>query len=117
MILIAYSQGNLTKLAEEYFWDEDVELMMNQNSGNVFLTNSGYQVLMLCSGQMLDLFIVLSYSGEEGFLEDLLQNDPNYYSEEDKEQLLDYLRNSDLDLEEISEEWQDLYNNFFEENE
>ena len=29
------------------FYDEEVHPMMNQNSGNVFLTNSEYQVAMM----------------------------------------------------------------------
>tara|TARA_R110002020_G_scaffold29237_2_gene92319 strand:+ start:4273 stop:4602 length:330 start_codon:yes stop_codon:yes gene_type:complete len=53
----------------EDFYDEDVRIMMNFNSGNVFLTNEEYQVAML-NGDKLESFYSLPYSGNEGFLED-----------------------------------------------
>ena len=53
----------------EDFYDEDVRIMMNFNSGNVFLTNGDYQVAML-NGDKLESFYSLPYSGNEGFLED-----------------------------------------------
>lgn len=68
-ILTAYSENNITPLAEEYFSREGVTVMNNFSSGNVFLTNNEYEVLMM-NGDVLDLWINLPYSGDEGFIED-----------------------------------------------
>jgi hypothetical protein len=53
------------------FWDNDVKIMMNRYSGNVFLINSEYQVAMM-NGDKLESWYFLSYHGYEGFLDDLL---------------------------------------------
>ena len=53
----------------EDFYDDKVEIMMNKFSGNVFLTNSDFQVAMM-NGAHLESFYTLSYNGHEGFLED-----------------------------------------------
>lgn len=69
------------------FYVEDVQPMMNKTSGNVFLTNSLYQVAML-NGDNLENFYFLSYNGNEGFLDDLLFDYENgNIEEEDFEQL------------------------------
>ena len=52
------------------FYDEEVHPMMNQNSGNVFLTNSEYQVAMM-NGYKLERWYFLSYNGYEGVLDEL----------------------------------------------
>ena len=71
------------------FYDEEVHPMMNQNSGNVFLTNSEYQVAMM-NGDKLESFYFLSYHGNEGFLDELLIDYKNgNILEEDWEQLAD----------------------------
>lgn len=71
------------------FYDEKVHPMMNQSSGNVFLTNSDYQVAML-NGDKLESFYFLSYHGNEGFLDELIEEYDNGYIEvEDFEQLAD----------------------------
>ena len=71
------------------FYDEEVHPMMNQYSGNVFLTNSDFQVAMM-NGDSLESFYTLSYHGSEGFLGDLICD---FYhgniGEEDFEQLAD----------------------------
>jgi hypothetical protein len=54
----------------EGFEDDEVEIMMNFNSGYVFLTNSEYQVAMM-NGTTLEMFYTDPDTGEEGFLEDL----------------------------------------------
>ena len=54
----------------EDFWDEGVKIMMNQNSGHVFLTNADYQVAMI-NGNKLESFYSCPYCGQEGFLEDM----------------------------------------------
>lgn len=69
------------------FYNDEVHPMMNQNSGNVFLTNSDYQVAML-NGDKLESFYFLSYHGNEGFLDELLIDYENgNILEEDFEQL------------------------------
>ena len=71
------------------FYDEEVHPMMNQNSGNVFLTNSEHQVAMM-NGDKLESFYWLSYHGNEGFLDELLIDYENgNILEEDWEQLAD----------------------------
>ena len=71
------------------FYDEEVHPMMNQSSGNVFLTNSDYQVAML-NGDKLESFYFLSYHGNEGFLDELIEEyDNGNIKAEDFEQLAD----------------------------
>lgn len=52
------------------FNDDGVTVMMNMNSGNVFLTNSDYQVAMM-NGDTLESFYSCPECGCEGFAEDL----------------------------------------------
>ena len=52
------------------FWDEEVIIMMNTHSGNVFLTNSEFQVAMM-NGEKLESFYTDPETGEEGFKDDL----------------------------------------------
>jgi hypothetical protein len=54
-----------------YFTNEGVQLMLNQNSGNVFLTDSDYNVLMM-NGDKLEGFYSSPYEGKEGFYSDLV---------------------------------------------
>ena len=71
------------------FYDDEVCPMMNQSSGNVFLTNSDYQVAMM-NGERLESFYFLSYYGNEGFLDELLEEyDNGSIKAEDFEQLAD----------------------------
>ena len=71
------------------FYNEEVHPMMNQSSGNVFLTNSDYQVAML-NGDKLESFYFLSYHGNEGFLDELIEEyDNGNIKIEDFEQLAD----------------------------
>lgn len=51
------------------FDDDEVVPMFNRNSGNVFLTNSDYQVAML-NGQDLEIWHSCPNCGHEGFKED-----------------------------------------------
>lgn len=71
-------------------FDEDgVVPMLNQSSGNVFLTNSDYQVAML-NGDNLESFYFLSYYGNEGFFDELIEEyDNGNIKPEDFEQLAD----------------------------
>jgi len=82
------------------FDDCDVVPVMNQYSGNVFLSNSEYQVAMM-NGDKLESFYTLSYSGEEGFadeLYDLFQD--GGIDENDLEQLAEILSANGL-LDEV----------------
>ena len=54
----------------EGFYDDEVCVMMNIQSGYVFLTNSEFQVAMM-NGDKLEVFYTDFETGEEGFLEDL----------------------------------------------
>jgi hypothetical protein len=64
-------------LPQDFYYDE-VTLMMNQNSGNVFFTNSEFQVAMM-NGDRLEIFYTDFETGEKGFLDEL--------SDESKERL------------------------------
>lgn len=71
------------------FDNDGVHPMMNRASGNVFLTNSNYEVAMM-NGNDLESFYFLSYHGNEGFLCDLLDEYENGNIEpEDFDQLAD----------------------------
>lgn len=52
------------------FYDDEVTVMMNRNSGNVFLTNSNYEVAMM-NGDDLESFYSCPQCGCEGFYEDI----------------------------------------------
>lgn len=80
-LLKAYANGNYEC---PYFSNEGVQVMMNQNSGNVFLTDEDCNVLMM-NGDKLEGFYVSPYSGYEGFFEELVnQYDEETWNEEDK---------------------------------
>lgn len=70
----------------EDFEDEEVQIMMNRNSGNVFFTNAEYQVAMM-NGDKLESFYVLPYSGEEGFKEEFEGRSKDEFEEDDIEYL------------------------------
>jgi hypothetical protein len=70
----------------EDFYDDEVTVMFNKFSGYVFLINSDYQVAMM-NGDKLESYYTLPYSGEEGFLEDILELDLDH--DEDKEYIKD----------------------------
>ncbi len=60
-------------LPEEFF-DDEVRPMMNRNSGNVFLTNSEYQVCIM-NDDKLEMWHTCFECGHEGFQEDCQLND------------------------------------------
>lgn len=78
-LLSAYADGGLP----DDFYNEDVTVMMNQNSGNVFLTNAEFQVAMMVDGK-LESFYSSPYEGKEGFFDELLEEYADMH-EEDKE--------------------------------
>lgn len=60
-------------LPDDFLMD-GVELMANNMTGYVFLTNSDYQVAMM-NGDSLESWYSCSYCDEEGFKEDCILND------------------------------------------
>lgn len=54
----------------EDFHEDEVVIIMNTNSGNVFLTNSDFQVAMM-NGDRLESFYTDFETGEEGFKHEL----------------------------------------------
>lgn len=52
------------------FEHDEVTVMMNTNSGNVFLTNSEYQVAMM-NGDSLESFYTCPECGHEGFKDEM----------------------------------------------
>jgi len=66
----------------ENFEDDKVTIMFNRNSGNVFLTNSEFQVAMM-NGEDLEMWYYLPYGGKEGFVEDLKNLDLKTLNKED----------------------------------
>jgi hypothetical protein len=66
------------------FENDEVTVMFNQNSGNVFLTNSEFQVAMM-NGDDLESFYSCPQCGHEGFLAEMDHN-------EDDEDCQEYLK-------------------------
>ena len=66
-LLTAWNKDGLP----EDFHDDEVTIMMNMNSGNVFLTNSEYQAGMM-NGDTLETWHNCPICGHEGFKEDML---------------------------------------------
>ena len=81
-------EGELTKLAEDYFDADTCDVYFNTSSGNVFLSDEDFNTVMVNDGK-LDLWINLSYNGDEGFFDELVERFDELH-EEDKEQLLSY---------------------------
>lgn len=79
------------------FENDNITPMMNQNSGNVFLTNSNYQVTMINNGK-LESFYTLPYGGAEGFAFDLIEEykNGNITHKEDIEELRRILKENNL---------------------
>ncbi len=87
-LLKAYANGK----GPDDFETEGVTLMMNQNSGNVFLTNEEAQVLMM-NGDSLEMWHYTPYRGHEGFAEDLkaeYEANPDDWHEDDIQYLIDF---------------------------
>lgn len=60
----------------ENFFDEDVTIAMNTNSGCVFLTNSEYQSAMM-NGDKLEIWHNCPQCDHEGFIEDMFHGEDN----------------------------------------
>lgn len=85
-ILRQYANGDYP----EEFYGNEVTIMMNKNSGYVFLTNNDYQVLML-NGEKLEMWYTLPYTGDEGFKEDFEDAKEEDYHHEDWEYIQEIL--------------------------
>lgn len=75
----------------EDFYDDEVVPMMNVQSGNVFLTNSDFQVAMM-NGSDLESWYYTPYSGHEGFadsLKDDYEEFPENWVQDDIQYLFD----------------------------
>ena len=87
----------------EGFSDDGVKLAMNRNSGFVFLVNADYQCAMM-NGDELQIFHTTPYSGLEGFIVDLLdENKPDELNSDDAEYIRDAAEAECVDLPEA---WQ-----------
>jgi hypothetical protein len=58
----------------EDFYVDEVTIMMNMNSGNVFFTNSDFQVAMM-NGDDLESFYSCPICGHEGFADEMAHNE------------------------------------------
>lgn len=95
-LMKAYVEGK----APRNFYDDGVTVEFNPHSGNVFLVNSDYQVLMLDDNGGLFEWYFLSYAGEEGSAEDLLFDFRSGNIERnDYEELADILEREGMDDE------------------
>lgn len=79
------------------FYDVGITVMMNQNSGNVFLTNDDLQVAMLNDEGKLESWYWTPYEGIEGFFDDLLDEYENM-NDEDKEYMQDLAENKGIKI-------------------
>lgn len=95
-LMKAYANGE----APTNFYDDGVTVEFNPYSGNVFLTNSDYQVLMLDDNGNLYEWYFLSYAGNEGDAQTLyscFQEDG--IDENDYDQLAEILESEGMEEE------------------
>lgn len=64
------------------FEDDEVVIMFNTHSGNVFLTNSEYQAAMLTDDDKLETWYSCPICGHEGFKADMLHGEDNVECQE-----------------------------------
>lgn len=82
------------------FYESGVQIAVDNSSGDVFLTNDDGDLLVDDGDGNLVNYYVLSYSGDEGFAEDLYDNfKRGYIDEEDYEELASILEYEGLDDE------------------
>ena len=80
-LMTEWNNGNLPS----DFEGDNIKVMMNTTSGNVFLTNDEYQVAMINDkSSKLESYYTSPYSGIEGFYGDLVDEYESMH-EEDKE--------------------------------
>jgi hypothetical protein len=66
----------------EDFYDNEIKVGFNKNSGYVFLTNSEYQVAMLDDEGKLYSFYFTPYEGREGSYQELLEEFEDMHPED-----------------------------------
>tara|TARA_R100000234_G_scaffold89725_1_gene57962 strand:- start:256 stop:594 length:339 start_codon:yes stop_codon:yes gene_type:complete len=66
----------------EDFYNDEIRVGFNKNSGYVFLTNSEYQVAMLDDEGKLYSFYSTPYEGREGSYEELLEEYDDMHPED-----------------------------------
>ena len=87
------------------FETEDVEINFNQNTGLVFLSNKYDQICALNSSNgTLELYYITP-AGYEGFLDDLVDQVDNDWSEEDIDNLTSLDEITDDQIELIERNW------------
>lgn len=89
-------------LPEDFEYD-GVTVMFNTSSGNVFLTNSEYQVAMINPDtDKLESFYITPYEGREGFITDLVKEYEGMHPE-DQEYIRDIVENyyPEIELPEV----------------
>lgn len=87
------------------FYSEGVRPGFNLNSGHVFLVNEDHQTAMM-NGNKLESFYSTPYESHEGFLDELLELEPEDLHAEDVEYILDLCRA--VEPETIPTVWQPL---------
>ena len=90
-LLDAYINNNNTE-----YLNDGVQIMFNQNSGNVFFSDEDYNVAMVTydsagKGSLEDWFYT-PYEGHEGFMDDLLLEYDNMHKED--QEYINSIRNS-----------------------
>lgn len=83
---------------------DGITVMMNTQSGNVFLTDDDFNVMML-NGDDLEPFLSTPYDGHEGFADELLEEPPSEYHKEDAEYLQHFVNEWRHHLCDIHEGW------------
>lgn len=81
------------------FNDDNVRFAFNTSTGDVFLVNNLLQVAMVNDGK-LESFYSLPYSGEEGFLDSLLDDIDEFTEEEDLDFLMGVMDSLDMEDDE-----------------
>ena len=71
------------------FYNDDLTIMLNLNSGNVFFTNSDCQVAM-CDNETLFEWFVCCNCGNEGAIEDICNNPDNFTCNECNKNIKEY---------------------------
>jgi len=91
--------GDLLKASlPDNFSHHGVRVAMNASSGYVFLVNDDYQVAMF-NGDQLAIHHTTSYSGLEGFIDELLDEySPNDINSEDADYIIEQAESEGAEL-------------------
>lgn len=88
LLVSLLDEWNKNGLPDGFDYD-NVRPAFNMNSGNVFLVNDSYQVAMM-NEDTLEIWHSLPFSGQEGFIDDLTDLDPDTLNAEDIEYIQQY---------------------------